>query len=68
MEKGRPSEVYYMNGLVAAKGREAGVPTPFNDEITRLVVQIERGEIEFGPHHLEYLENLVPSKRAAGAK
>ena len=68
MEKGRPSEVYYMNGLVASKGREAGIPTPFNDEITRIVVQIEKGEIEFGPHHLQYLENLVPSKRAAGAK
>jgi 2-dehydropantoate 2-reductase len=68
MMKGRPSEVHYMNGLVAAKGREAGIPTPFNDEITRIVEQIERGELTFGPEHLEQLENLVPSKRAIAAK
>ena len=45
--KGRPSEVHYMNGLVAAKGRVAGIPTPLNDEITRLVERIERGEMTF---------------------
>ncbi|MGA2990515.1 MAG: 2-dehydropantoate 2-reductase [Candidatus Korobacteraceae bacterium] len=67
--KGRPSEVYYMNGLVAAKGREAGIPTPFNDEITSIVEQIERGEMTVGPEHLSRLENLVSSKRAsAGAR
>ena len=51
-----------MNGLVAAKGREAGIPTPFNDEITRMVVQIEKGEMTFGPEHLKKLEGLVSSK------
>ena len=60
MMKGRPSEVHYMNGLVAAKGREAGIPTPFNDEITRIVEQIEKGEMTFGPEHLKQLEDLVP--------
>ena len=50
-----------MNGLVAAKGREAGIPTPFNDEITRLVEQIERGGMSFGPEHLPLLESLAGS-------
>jgi 2-dehydropantoate 2-reductase len=68
MTKGRPSEVHYMNGLVAAKGREAGIPTPFNDEITRLVEQIEKGQMTFGPEHLARLENLVPAKQAAAAQ
>ena len=54
-----------MNGSVAAKGREAGIPTPFNDEITRMVVQIEKGEMTFGPEHLKELEGLVSSRRAA---
>jgi hypothetical protein len=57
-----------MNGLVAAKGREAGIPTPFNDEITRIVEQIEKGELTFGPEHLEQLENLVPSQRVVAAR
>ncbi|MCC6780017.1 MAG: 2-dehydropantoate 2-reductase [Hyphomicrobiales bacterium] len=64
MAKDRPSEVLYMNGLVAAKGREAGVPTPLNDEITRIVEQIESGEMTFGPEHLPRLESLVSSKHA----
>jgi 2-dehydropantoate 2-reductase len=68
MMKGRPSEVHYMNGLVAAKGREAGIPTPFNDEITAIVEQIEKGQMSFGPEHLERLENLVSSKQTAAAQ
>ncbi len=68
MTKGRPSEVHYMNGLVAAKGREAGIPTPFNDEITRMVELIEKGQMTFGPEHLKQLEDLVPSQRAVAAK
>jgi len=66
--KGRPSEVYYMNGLVAAKGREAGIPTPFNDEITSIVEQIESGQLACGPEHLGRLENLMSSKQAVAAR
>ena len=65
MLKDRPSEVHYMNGLVSRKGREAGVPTPFNDEITHIVEEIEKGKLTFGPEHLPRLEGLVDSKRAA---
>jgi len=43
--KQRPSEATYFNGLVAGKGRAAGVPTPFNDAIMVLVNRIERGEL-----------------------
>ncbi len=68
MMKGRPSEVHYMNGLVAAKGREAGILTPFNDAITRMVKAIEKGEMTFGPEHLARLEGLVPSRRTVAAK
>ena len=64
MLKDRPPEVHYMNGLVAAKGREAGVPTPLNDEITQMVEQIESGEMSFGPEQLPRLESLVSSRHA----
>ena len=57
--KGRPTEVHHMNGLVVKKGREAGIRTPFNEEITRIVEQIERGEIGYGREHLSRLETLV---------
>jgi 2-dehydropantoate 2-reductase len=37
LEKGRRSEIDYINGLVCKKGREYGVLTPFNDKIVELV-------------------------------
>ena len=59
LTKGRPSEIHHLNGLVAAKGRAAGVPTPLNDEIVRIVEEIEAGKIGFGRENLERLEGLV---------
>ena len=56
--KGRPTEVHHMNGLVVEKGRHAGVPTPLNQEITRIVAEIEKGLLKFGPENLERLEDL----------
>lgn len=63
--KGRTTEIRHMNGLVAAKGRAAGVPTPLNDEIVRMVEQIEAGERPLGRANLEHLESLVQAKRNA---
>jgi len=37
LEKGRHSEIDYINGIICRKGREYGVPTPFNDKIVELV-------------------------------
>lgn len=41
LEKGRPSEIDYINGLVCRKGRECGVLTPFNDKIVELVYEAQ---------------------------
>ena len=43
--KGRTSEIAWISGLVSAKGRELGIPTPANDAVTELDRQINRGEI-----------------------
>ena len=50
--KGRRTEIEYLNGLVAAKGAEVGIPTPTHVAITELVKRVERGEIEPGPEHI----------------
>jgi len=63
--KGRPTEVHHMNGLVAAKGRVAGIPTPLNDEIVRIVERIEAGQLSIGPENLGLLEGLVQVEAAA---
>lgn len=43
--RGRRSETDYLNGLVVAKGKEANVPTPYNEMITTLSRRIEHGEL-----------------------
>ena len=63
--KGRPSEVHHMNGLVAAKGRAAGIPTPLNDAIVSIAERIEAGKLGFGPENYTLLEGLVHGKAAA---
>jgi 2-dehydropantoate 2-reductase len=37
LEKGRKTEINYINGYVCRKGREKNVPTPFNDLVVALV-------------------------------
>ncbi|MFH1091342.1 MAG: ketopantoate reductase C-terminal domain-containing protein, partial [Pseudomonadota bacterium] len=37
----RPTEIDFINGAVAARGKELGLPTPVNDTLTRLVKTIE---------------------------
>jgi 2-dehydropantoate 2-reductase len=44
IEKGRPTEIDYMNGYVVRKGRELGIPTPLSEEMVRLVKEVEQGK------------------------
>jgi 2-dehydropantoate 2-reductase len=57
--KGRRTEVEYLNGLVAKKGREVGIATPANEAITTLVKQLEMGEIKPDPANLEHLRQFT---------
>jgi len=53
---GRHSEVDDLNGHVAAKGREVGVPTPVNAVVTEIAHRIERGELAPGVEHLGLMQ------------
>ena len=53
--KGRRTEIDYINGLVAAKGEEVGVPAPSHVAITEMVKQVERGDLDPHPRNLESL-------------
>lgn len=50
LEKGRDTEIHYINGLIGQKGREHRVATPFNDKIVELVTEAQdrRGVNDFG--------------------
>jgi 2-dehydropantoate 2-reductase len=55
MLKGRRTEIDFLNGLVATKGEEVGVPAPTHAALTDLVKRVERGEIEAHPRNVEKL-------------
>ena len=42
MQKGRRTEIDFMNGLVCMKGKELGIPTPVNDRIVDAVKAVEK--------------------------
>jgi hypothetical protein len=50
-----------MNGLVVRKGKEAGIPTPLNQEIVTLTKKVERGILRPGLENLPTLERLTES-------
>ena len=43
LERGRPTEIDYLNGYVVEKAREAGMEVPLNAALVRMVKEIEGG-------------------------
>lgn len=43
LERGRRTEIDYLNGYICDRGREQGVPTPVNDAVVSMIRQIEAG-------------------------
>ncbi len=57
--KGRRTEIEYMNGYIAERGREAGVPTPVNAAITQVVKAIDEGQLKPDPSNVERVLKLA---------
>jgi 2-dehydropantoate 2-reductase len=51
--------VAFLNGVVARRGREHGIPTPANDAVVEVARRIERGERSHGTENLEVLQELA---------
>lgn len=49
MQKGRKTEIEFMNGLIVRKGREVSVPTPANERLVEAVLSVETGRIKASP-------------------
>lgn len=49
LERGRLTEVENYNGYIAAQGKALGVATPVNDQLTRMVQEIEEGQRKISP-------------------
>jgi 2-dehydropantoate 2-reductase len=57
--RGRRTEIDYFAGLVAHKGRQHGLATPYCSAITELIHQIEKGMVSPSPEALSEVRRLV---------
>jgi 2-dehydropantoate 2-reductase len=57
--KGRVSEMEFIPGVVARKGRELGIATPLNDAVVALDRKINRGELKMDRANFELLKQAV---------
>lgn len=55
LERGYPTEVDAINGVVSTYGKQVGVDTPLNDRIVAITHQIERGELRSEKDNLRFL-------------
>ena len=56
IRKGRRTEIDAMNGYIAVKGAEIGVPAPGHATLAQIVTRVERGELKPSPSLLERRE------------
>lgn len=54
--KGRRTELDYITGTVVRKGREFGVPTPYNDAVLEIGQEISDGRRQMDPANLDLLK------------
>ena len=54
-ERGRQTEIDFINGYVARLGKDVGIPAPLNAAVTEMAHRIERGELRPGLDRLREL-------------
>jgi 2-dehydropantoate 2-reductase len=57
--KGRKSEMEFITGIVSRKGRELGIPTPYNDAVLEIDRMINTGEIKMDRTNFELLKERI---------
>ena len=61
--KGRRSEMEFIPGVVSRKGKELGIPTPYNDAVVEIDRRINAGELAMDVSNLELLKQMVSVKK-----
>lgn len=52
LERGKPTEVDYLNGYIIKKARQYNIPVPVNEKLVNMVKQIEAGKIRIDRENL----------------
>jgi 2-dehydropantoate 2-reductase len=55
MQKGRRTEIEFLNGLIVREGEKVGLPCRANAVLTDLVKRVEKGELKADPRHITEL-------------
>jgi len=55
MEKGRRTEIEFLNGLVVREGQKVGIFCTANAMLTDIVKRVERNELSPDPRHITEL-------------
>src|SRR5438270_257620 len=55
MQKGRRTEIEFLNGFVVREGEKVGLPCRANAVLTDIVKRVERNELEPDPRHITEL-------------
>ena len=55
MQKGRRTEIEFINGLVVREGEKLGMTCTANAALTDIVKRVERGELKPDPRHITEL-------------
>ena len=55
MQKGRRTEIEFLNGFVVREGARVGLAARANEKLVELVTKVERGELRPDPRHITEL-------------
>jgi 2-dehydropantoate 2-reductase len=55
MQKGRRTEIEFLNGLIVREGDKLGLPSRANAMLTDLVKRVEKGELKADPRNITEL-------------
>ena len=55
MQKGRRTEIEFLNGFIVREGEKVGVACKANAVLTDIVLRVERGELKADPKHITEL-------------
>jgi 2-dehydropantoate 2-reductase len=53
LERGKPTEIDYLNGYITDKAKKLNMPVPVNDRIVEMIKEIEAGRREISPKNFK---------------
>ncbi len=63
LERGKPTEIDFLNGFIVRKAEEFGLFTPVNEEIVEMIKEIEQGKRKISPDNVEEILIHIPPTR-----